>query len=68
MLQRFLFAIILLFTTITTIAQADYFYPTASNFNPAIPTPEAFLGYAIGTHHTRHDKLVEYFKELDRVS
>lgn len=49
-------------------SQADYFYPNSGNFNPAIPTPEKFLGYAIGTHHTRHDRLVEYFKELDRLS
>jgi len=49
-------------------AQADYFYPGAGNMNPAIPTPEKFLGYPIGGQHTRHDKLVEYFKELDRLS
>ncbi len=49
-------------------SQANYFYPDAGNFNTAIPTPEKFLGYGIGTHHTRHDKLVEYFKELDRLS
>ncbi|NJO24664.1 MAG: zinc carboxypeptidase, partial [Bacteroidia bacterium] len=46
----------------------DYFYPAAGNMNPAIPTPEKFLGYPIGTQHTRHDKLIEYFKELDRLS
>jgi hypothetical protein len=26
------------------------------------------LGYPIGAHHTRYDKIVEYFKELDRLS
>lgn len=50
-------------------AQSDYFYPTASAaMNPAIPTPEKFLGYAIGSQHTRHDKIVEYLKELSKVS
>jgi hypothetical protein len=49
-------------------AQPSYFYPTAGKMNEAIPTPEQFLGYPIGSHHTRHDKLVEYFKELDRLS
>lgn len=58
----------LLFVSNICFAQADYFYPAAKNFNPAIPTPEKFLGYAIGSHHTRHDKVVEYFKELDRLS
>jgi hypothetical protein len=50
------------------LAQADYFYANSGNFDPKIPTPEKFLGYAIGTQHTRHDKLVEYFKELDKLS
>jgi hypothetical protein len=49
-------------------AQVDYFYPNAGKFNPNIPTPEQFLGYPIGAHHTRYDKIVEYFKELDRLS
>ena len=49
-------------------AQETYFYPNAGKFNPAIPTPAQFLGYQIGDQHTRHDRLVEYFKELDRLS
>ncbi|HMQ00623.1 MAG TPA: hypothetical protein PKC24_12640, partial [Cyclobacteriaceae bacterium] len=49
-------------------AQADYFYPNTGNFNKNIPSPEEFLNYPIGTHHTRHDKVVEYFKELARLS
>jgi hypothetical protein len=48
-------------------AQNSYFFPN-KRLNPVIPSPEQFLGYAIGSHHTRHDKLVEYMKELDRVS
>jgi hypothetical protein len=48
--------------------QETYFYPNAGKFNPAIPTPAQFLGYQIGDQHTRHDRLVEYFKELDRLS
>ncbi len=68
MLKKIFFAFTSLFITITALAQADYFYPNSGSFNPTIPSPEKFLGYAIGTHHTRHDKLVEYFKELDRLS
>jgi hypothetical protein len=68
MLKNIFFAFIFLLTTITGSTQAEYFYPAAGVMNPVIPTPEKFLGYAIGTHHTRHDKLVEYFKELDRLS
>ncbi|MDZ4714326.1 MAG: M14 family metallopeptidase [Cytophagales bacterium] len=50
------------------LGQASYFYPTATKLNKNIPTPEDFLGYAVGTHHTRHDKIVEYFTVLDRLS
>src|SRR5688572_17508034 len=64
-MRLFLF---LLFACNIVFAQADYFYPSTKNFNATIPTPEKFLGYPIGSHHTRHDKVVEYFKELDRLS
>ena len=46
-----------IFTTLTLVlslnvfSQPAYFYPTETNFDPAIPTPEQFLGYAIGSHH-----------------
>ena len=52
----------------TVGAQNTYFFPTGSSFDPAIPTPEQFLGYSVGEWHTRHDRIVEYFKELARVS
>lgn len=50
-------------------AQTGYYFPGGKeNFDPAIPTPEQFLGYPIGTHYTRHDQIVAYFNELARVS
>ncbi|MFO8098275.1 MAG: M14 family metallopeptidase, partial [Salinibacter sp.] len=33
-----------------------------------LPSPSEFLGYEIGTHHTRHDRIVAYFRELARRS
>ena len=58
-----------LFTSIKySWSQENYFYPNSGKFNPAIPTPAQFLGYPIGGQHTRHDRLVEYFKELDKLS
>ncbi len=50
-------------------AQSTYFYPdAAAKMNASIPTPEKFLGYSIGSQHTRHDKIVEYIKELSKYS
>jgi hypothetical protein len=59
---------LLIVTPLVRTARPTYFYPSATTFNKTIPTPEQFLGYAIGTHHTRHDKIVEYFKLLDQLS
>lgn len=51
-------------------APTGYYFPQSApaDFDPAIPTPEAFLGYPIGTQYTRHDQVVAYLKELDRLS
>ncbi len=68
MKRSYLFLFTFFYLPIICLSQDDYFYPTAKSFNPAIPTPEEFLGYPIGSHHTRHDKIVEYFKTLDRLS
>ncbi len=54
--------------TITIFAQENYFYPNVGKLNPAIPSPAQFLGYNIGEQHTRHERIVEYIKELDRLS
>lgn len=49
-------------------SQSDYFFPQSGPLNNSIPTPEQFLGYAIGSHHTRHDQILAYLTELDRLS
>ncbi len=51
----------------TIFAQNNYFFPN-KKFNSAVPSPEAFLGYEIGSHHTRYDKLVEYMYVLAKTS
>lgn len=53
---------------LATHAQADYFYPKSGAMNPDVPAPAQFLGYPVGSHHTRYDRMVAYFQELDRVS
>lgn len=59
---------LLMFIAPTVFGQNQYFFPAGTNFDPAIPTPEQFLGYPVGDWHTRHDRIVEYFRELARVS
>ncbi|MDT8370000.1 MAG: M14 family metallopeptidase, partial [Longimicrobiales bacterium] len=46
----------------------SYFFPEGTTFDPAIPSPEAFLGYPIGSFHTRHDRIVAYMDTLAALS
>ena len=51
------------------LAQSDLDYlPTDVTFNPAIPTPEAVLGYPVGTWHVRHDQLIAYMEAVAAAS
>ena len=68
MFSKIITSIVVFMVGMTVQAQENYFYPNSGRFNPAIPTPEQYLGYAIGEQHTRHDQLVNYFRELDRLS
>ena len=63
-----LFLVFLLFLTINSFAQNDYFFPANAQFDPTIPTPEQFLGYEIGDFHTRHDRMVSYMEKLAAIS
>jgi hypothetical protein len=51
-----------------TSAGVDYYFPPGVAFLPDIPSPEDFLGYPIGSFHTRHDRIVAYMQELARLS
>lgn len=67
--RRLLLAAVLLLP-LAAAAQTAYYFPDAAeaDFDPAIPTPEEFLGYPIGSHYTRHDRIVDYLRELARLS
>lgn len=58
---------VLLFCSTTLFAQ-DYFFKKYQPFNETVPSPEEFLGYGIGEHHTRHDLIVAYLQKLAEAS
>lgn len=65
MLKKTLFLLLLC----SGVLQAqDYFYKKFHPFTTDIPTPQEFLGYDIGEHHTRHDLIVAYLEKLAEVS
>lgn len=49
-------------------AQNSYFFPKATSLDAKIPTPEQFLGYPIGTYFTRHEQVIAYLRQLEKVS
>ncbi len=65
MLQRLLL-LVLCFST--TVQAQDYFFKKFHPFNESVPSPEEFLGYGIGEHHTRHDLIVAYLTKLAETS
>ncbi|MEQ9119799.1 M14 family zinc carboxypeptidase [Fulvivirga sp.] len=65
--MRQLLTLIIITFSSQLLAQ-DYFYKKLEPFDPAIPSPEQFLGYPIGEHHTRHDRIVAYLQKLADVS
>ena len=46
----------------------DYFLEKYKPYSDQVPSPEEFLGYGIGDHHTRHDLIVAYLEKLAEVS
>ncbi len=62
------FLLLLICLWANAVAQADYYFPKGTTLDPAIPTPESFLGYPVGEWHTRHDRLVAWFEHLAAAS
>ncbi len=66
-LIQILFAAAILSGVSTSHAQS-YFFGKYQPFNESIPSPEEFLGYPIGSQHTRHDRIVAYLEKLAEMS
>jgi hypothetical protein len=64
---KLLFATIFSFVSIQMSAQS-YFFKAYEPFDQNIPSPEEFLGYPIGSQHTRHDRIVAYLDKLAQLS
>jgi len=65
-MQKKLLLLLLLCSSIGN--SQDYFFKKFHPFNPNIPSPQQFLGYGVGEHHTRHDLIVGYLAKLAELS
>ncbi len=45
----------------------SFFLFTFASQAQQVPSPEAFLGYKVGTRYTRHHKIVAYFNEVAKA-
>lgn len=61
-MKKQLLLIALLFASM--VQSQDYFLERYIPYESKLPTPEHFLGYAIGDQHTRHDQIVQYLETL----
>ncbi len=65
-MPRALCALLLLWST--AVFSQDYFLKNYEPYIADIPSPETYLGYGIGEHHTRHDRIVGYLEALAKTS
>ncbi len=66
-MRYFTLLFLAIFSTVS-FSQTAYFFPSGEKFDPNIQSPAQFLGYDIGSRHTRHDRLVAYFEYLAEAS
>ncbi|MDR1203077.1 MAG: hypothetical protein LBL58_15805 [Tannerellaceae bacterium] len=59
---------LLLIAVLNSFSQNNYYFGKDNQFNSSIPTPEQFFGFPIGSSLARYDKVVEYYKLLDKLS
>lgn len=68
MSKKFYSLVIAMLISIATLGQSSYYFESDEQFDESIPTPEEFFGFPIGSALVRYDRVVEYFRLLDRLS
>lgn len=68
--MRKIIVLLLLLSVLTSFSQEkmEYFLPNDVRFNKNIPTPEQYFGQALGEWHLTHDQVLNYMKEIARIS
>ncbi len=69
-MKKYLLLVLTFISTFAAHAQVadSYYFPTNVTYDPAIPTPQQFLGYQVGEWHVTHDQRVAYMKKLAELS
>lgn len=64
----FLFFVSVIIPSLCAQGTLDYYLPEDVTYNPDIPTPAEVIGHEVGELHVRHDKLVEYMRQVAEIS
>ncbi|MCB0399236.1 MAG: zinc carboxypeptidase, partial [Winogradskyella sp.] len=69
-MQRIALFFLLFFSLLFLQSQTDlsYYLPQNVEYDTNIPTPKSIIGHEVGEWHITHDKLVQYMRELAKVS
>ncbi len=67
-MKKLIITFLLIIAVLNSFAQNEYYFGKDSQFNSTIPTPEQFFGFPIGTSLARYDKVVEYYRLLEKLS
>ncbi|MDT8401709.1 MAG: M14 family zinc carboxypeptidase [Bacteroidales bacterium] len=63
-MRKIIIILALISVSIASSGQAEYYFPGETVFNNEITSPWEFLGYDIGSHHSRYDVMIDYLKTL----
>lgn len=67
-MKFFLSLALLLMASSLSARSASEYLPANADPDPAVPTPESFLGWDVGEWHVSHDQLIHYMKLLSDAS
>jgi len=69
-IRLFIFFVLLLLLPSTSYSQKplNYYLPSGTTYDPAIPTPQSFFGFQVGEWHLTPEQIHSYMKALDAVS
>lgn len=71
MIKRICFTLLIVVLALKTEAQKielKYYLPEGYTYNPAIPTPEAVLGFEVGEWHASYDQVLMYMRAVAAAS
>lgn len=68
MKKLFTFILLSAIAALSIVSQNNYYFGGSSQFNTKVTAPDQFFGFPIGSSLARYDKVVEYYRLLEKLS